>query len=227
MASTPAQTLTHLGVEYGMSFYESSLENSADGSIIHEALVERGLSPDSERSQLFSLYSPDSRKSIAVSVTPYNTEDQSMEAGLSISEGGHAQAVIVYLVNRIRIERFSTLAVNEEGQLVTAEFSTEALMNSKARGLVEQFGRVRTARPLIEITRRQARSMGSLTFNSLLVDPKSRTVHNEDEIKALRANSQIIAEISQFVLMRTQGSACCSCSCSCWGSSSCSCSYAG
>jgi hypothetical protein len=227
MSVVQGETLAHIGVEFGMDFHQKAMTGSHEGEMVHDALVKMGLTPDVERTHLFSLYSPDSKRSIAISVTPYNTEKQTMEGGLSVSEGGHAQAVVVYLEKKTKITRFTTIAVNAEHKVVTADFSVNDLINLKPHGLVEKSGRVKTAKPLIEITNRQARSIGNLTFHNLLIDKKSQSVHNPEEIEALRANSNVVSEISQFVLMRTQGSACCSCSCSCWGSSSCSCSYGG
>jgi hypothetical protein len=64
---------------------------------------------------------------------------------------------------------------------------------------------------------RRLSSMVTVSFNGLLGDEFSKTVHSAEQIVELRGQTNIVAEIALFVLFRTQGSACCSCSCSCWG----------
>uniref|UniRef100_UPI002C0B298C hypothetical protein n=1 Tax=Amaricoccus sp. TaxID=1872485 RepID=UPI002C0B298C len=93
------------------------------------------------------------------------------------------------------------------------------------QAIAERVGKVKSARPLIEIEPAQVRSMASVSYNRLLGDDFSRSVHSGKEIEELQSNTSIVSEIGLFVLFRTDGSSCCSCSCSCWGSSSCSSSY--
>jgi len=228
-------TVAHLGVELGYRFFSSVLEESKEAQAIHAHLVEVGLDPQPERSHLFNVFSPDSLKSVAIAITPFVSEDLEREAGMSVSQGGHAQAVIVEMSNRINISAFTHIAVSD-GEVVTSRHSVKELARGRpsasvaddhVRAFAEKVGKVKAAAPLVEIEARQTRSLASVAYNSLLGDSFSETVHDEREISALRANTNIVAQIGLFVLFRTEGSACCSCSCSCWGSSSCSTSSVG
>jgi hypothetical protein len=229
-------SVQNLGVEFGKRFIDKALALSDEGKLIAAALEEKGLSAQSERAHTFSIFSAESLKSIAVGVMPFTTKDLKFEAGLSISEGGHAQAVIVEIKDRTEIVAFTHLAVVgghvESHQLNANELPSYtrpglAVMEEHIKSLAERAGKIKAAKPLVEIDTRQVRSIAALTYNSLLGDSFSRSVHSEDEITKLRGNTQIVSEIGLFVLFRTSGSSCCSCSCSCWGSSSCSSSYGG
>jgi hypothetical protein len=224
-----------LGPELGYPFFSKALEASTEAQAVHAELTRQGLEPQPERTHLFNTFSRDSFKSIAISVTPFTTRDQSREGGISISQGGHAQGVIVDISDRTTITGFTHIAVSGDGVVTSTHGvgelrraqpgATDADMHIKA--LAEQAGRISARKPLVEIEARQVRSLASISFNSMLGDDFSHSVHDEGEIMALRASTNIVAEIGLFVLFRTSGSACCSCSCSCWGSSSCSCSYIG
>jgi hypothetical protein len=218
-------TVSHLGSEYGLEFLEGEREQGGEFAVLYQALEERGLMPQPERAHLFSVYSPESRQSIAIAIMPFSSRDQTMEGGLSTARG-HSQAVIVHLEDRVDIRGFETLAV-VNGQLEQSKFDAYELRERGARRIAERHGKVKAAQHLIEITPYQAKSMATTAYNSLLSDNFSRSVHSREEIMALRANTNIVSEIAAMVLFRTSGSACCSCSCSCWGSSSCSCSYVG
>lgn len=216
-------------------FFARVLEFSSEARTVHEEMLRQGLEAQSERTQLFSTFSQDSLQSIAISVTPYTTRDLTREGGLSISQGGHAQGVIVDIQNRTEIIGFTHLATLD-GELVSSTHTVDELSAGRPQDVTpdefikaraEEVGKVRAARSLVEIEPRQVRSLASISFNTLLGDDLSRSVHDDEEITRLRAATGIINEIGLFVLFRTQGSACCSCSCSCWGSSSCSCSYVG
>lgn len=226
-------TVDYLGTELGYRFFSEVLERSSDARAIHDRLVEEGLQAQPERSHLFNVFSPDSLKSVAISITPFVSEDLRYEAGLSVSEGGHAQAVIVDVIDKVKLTGFRHLAVSN-GEVLMSEHRLEDLRNGRKgatddeiREVAERVGKIRAAGPLVEIEARQVRSLASVAYNGLLSDHFASTVHDEGEITALRANTAIVAEIGLFVLFRTEGSACCSCSCSCWGSSSCSCSSVG
>jgi hypothetical protein len=223
-------TVQHLGVEDGERFLARQLETSSEAKAICAAMTERGLRPQFERTHVFSVFSPESLASVAIAITPFNSRDGSLEGGLSVSEGGHAQGVIVSIEENVRLRSFTHFAV-AQGKVVTSEHSVEALVEGRdscqppdehIRRLAEDAGKITAAGPLIEIEARQVRSMASVAYNNLLGDSFSRAVHTEEEITQLRTQSEIVAEIGLFVLFRTSGSACCSCSCSCWGSSSCS-----
>ncbi|MFS0701751.1 hypothetical protein AB6N24_17390 [Cellulomonas sp. 179-A 4D5 NHS] len=230
-------TVQHLGTEHGYRFFESVLEKSDDARTLHGELTALGLEAQPERTQLFSVFSPDSLQSIAISVTPFSSKDQTQEGGLSVSEGGHAQAVVVDIKDRTTIAAFEHLAL-QDGQVVRSKHDTEELTRGREGGkgrasdgyireLAERVGKVPAGRHLVEIEARQVRSLASVSYNTLLGDDFSQSVHDKEEITALQGSTRLVAEIGLFVLFRTSGSACCSCSCSCWGSSSCSCSYAG
>ena len=223
------ETVQHLGVEFGDRFFAAAFEGSTEAKLIAGHMTEQGLQPQSERTHLFNLFSPESLKSVAVSITPFSSKDLSHEGGLSFSEGGHAQGVIVHLKGQ-EITGFTHLAVTG-GRLVTSRHTTAELAGDQrgaslgephVRAFAERIGKVRAAKPLIEITPRQVRSLAAVSFNHLLGDSFSKSVHSATDIQELRGQTNIVAEIALFVLFRTQGSACCSCSCSCWGSSSCS-----
>jgi hypothetical protein len=227
-------TVQHLGVEFGQRFFQQVLESSAEARTICDAMMQQGLRPQFERTHLFNVYSPDSLKSVAISVTPFNSRDGRSEGGLSVSEGGHAQGVVVQMEGTT-IRTFTHFVVSG-GRAVTSEHSVEELAKGREacrapeehlRRLAEGAGQVTAARPLVEIEARQVRSLASVAYNSLLGDSFSRALHTEAELAALREQSDVVAEIGLFVLFRTSGSSCCSCSCSCWGSSSCSSSYVG
>jgi len=233
--SLSIDTVAALGPDPGYRFFQKALRASVEGQLLYDELVRQGLEPQPERSQMFSTFSNDSLQSIAISVTPFTSGDQTREGGLSLSQGGHAQAVIVDIADRTRITGFTHLAV-ADGQVTFSQHDvgelrvggpTMAAADDHLMAMAEQAGRVRAARPLVEIDARQVRSLASVSYNRLLDDQFSRSVHDEQEISVLRASTGVINEIGLFVLFRTSGSACCSCSCSCWGSSSCSCSYVG
>jgi hypothetical protein len=226
-------TVGYLGAELGYRFFSDVVERSRDARAIHDRLVDEGLQPQPERSQLFTIFSRDSLKSVAISITPFVSEDLRYEAGLSLSEGGHAQAVIVEIVDKVRLGGFRHLAISD-GEVVMSEHRLEELRNGDEyatdegiRAVAERVGKIKAPGPLVEIEARQARSLASVAYNGLLADDFAATVHDEREIAALRAHTSLVAEIGLFVLFRTEGSSCCSCSCSCWGSSSCSTSSVG
>jgi hypothetical protein len=228
-------TVQYLGVDLGYRFFAETLGTSDEARAIHDTMVEAGLTPQPERSQLFNVFSRDSLKSVAISITPFSSDDLSREGGLSVSQGGHAQGVIVDLEDRVHISRFTHIAVTK-GKVVSSEHDVtelrketrrEAAEDDRIKAFAERAGKIKVAGPLVEIDARQVRSLGGISFNSLLGDRFSSSVHDEQQIAALRAETNVVAQIGLFVLFRTQGSACCSCSCSCWGSSSCSTSSVG
>lgn len=223
-----------LGSDQGQRFFSSVVRGSREAQELQKALLDEGLEPQPERTQLFSLFSTDSLASIAVSVTPFTSKDFEREGGLSMSQGGHAQAVVVDIRDRTEIVGFTHYAV-AGGEVVTSQHGIHELYpdgdrrghgdEDYIRRLAEETGKVRSAQSLVEVDTRQVRSLASLSYNNLLSDDFSRSVHDEREVLALRAGTNVVAEIGLFVLFRTSGSSCCSCSCSCWGSSSCSSSY--
>jgi len=111
--------------------------------------------------------------------------------------------------------------------LAEAARSTAQLSDASIKAFAEKVGKVKAARPLVEMNVQQVRSLATISYNALLGDQFAREVHSANDITALRGMSSVVAEIALFVLFRTEGSSCCSCSCSCWGSSSCSSSYSG
>ena len=228
-------TVQHLGCELGHRFFVKTLENSREAQALHDQMVKEGLEAQPERSHLFNVFSPDSLRSVAVSITPFSSKDLYREGGLSVSEGGHAQGVIVEVADRVTITGFAHYSV-VDGEVVSSKHDIAELRegcppdvvpDEHIRGIAEAVGKVKAATPLIEIEARQVRSLSSISYNSLLGDDFSRSVHDEAEITALRGNTSIVNEIGLFVLFRVSGSSCCSCSCSCWGSSSCSSSAVG
>jgi hypothetical protein len=195
-------------------------------------MTKSGLHAQPERTHLFNVFSPDDLKTIAIGITPYSGHDLSREGGLSISQGGHAQGVIVEMKGT-EIVAFTHLAVSGR-QVVSSRHTTSELQagrdertieDTHIKTFAERIGKIKTAEPLIEIQPEQVRTLATVGYNALLSDSFAKTVHSANEINVLRGNSHIVAEIALFVLFRTQGSSCCSCSCSCWGSSSCSSSY--
>lgn len=228
-------TVNYLGADYGYRFFRRVLDRSDDARAVSAEMERQGLEAQPERTQVFSTFSPDSLQSIAISVTPYTSRDFTREGGLSLSEGGHAQGVVVDISDRTALTGFTHIAIRE-GEVVTSSHDIRELLEDRPdepgvdefiRIHAEQAGKIRADRPLVEIEARQVRSLAAISYNSLLSDDFAGTVHNEDEITMLRGNTSLVADIGMFVLFRTSGSACCSCSCSCWGSSSCSCSYVG
>jgi hypothetical protein len=221
----------HLDTEHGQRFFAKAFTVSDEAKAISMEMQKGGLRPQLERTHLFNVFSPDDLRSLVISITPFSSEDLSREGGLSISDGGHAQGVIVEMKGT-DIVAFTHLAVSG-GQLVSTRHATAELEGSRTGGLTddhvkafaERIGKVRAAKSLIEITPAQVRTLATVSYNALLSDNLAHAVHSTSEIVSLRGNSHIVAEIALFVLFRTQGSSCCSCSCSCWGSSSCSSSY--
>jgi hypothetical protein len=222
----------HLGVEYGHRFFAKVYEASEEAKLISGEMAKHGLQAQSERTHVFTLFSQESLKPLAISITPYSSKDLSHEGGLSISDGGHAQGVIVDM-EKNKIVGFTHLAVTG-GKLVSSKHSISELTagghagdisEARIKSFAEKVGKVKAAKPLIEIDARQVRSLASISYNGLLGDHFSAQVHKPEDIHELRGMSNVVAEIALFVLFRTEGSACCSCSCSCWGSSSCSCSH--
>ena len=228
-----AETVHHLDVAHGQRFFAKVFTISEEAKQISAEMVRAGLQPQSERTQLFNVFSPDDLKGLSISITPYSSHDLSREGGLSMSEGGHAQGVIVELKGA-QIVSFTHLAVTG-GRVVSSHHTIAELQADRIseasfdhiRTFAERVGRVRSARPLIEIQPPQAQTLATVSYNALLGDQFAKTVHSIAEINALRGSSNLVGEIALFVLFRTQGSSCCSCSCSCWGSSSCSSSYSG
>ncbi len=222
----------HLGVEFGSRFFTKACEGSKEAHLISKEMNKQGLDAQPERTHVFSLFSRDSLQSLAISITPFSSRDLSREGGLSISQGGHAQGVIVEMEGT-EIVAFTHLAVRK-GKLVKSRHRTSELSGKDRSGcssdahikaFAEEVGKVETARPLVEVEARQVRSMAAISYNGLLGDSFSAQVHSPDEINSLRGMTNVVSEIALFVLFRTEGSSCCSCSCSCWGSSSCSSSY--
>jgi hypothetical protein len=231
MASDSVQ---HLGVEFGHGFFSKLLETSNEAKAISAEMGKYGLEAQPERTHVFNVFSPESLASVAISITPFSSKNLSHEGGLSISEGGHAQGVVVEM-KKNEIVGFTHIALTG-GKVVTSKHDIKELLQGRPSGAVadqyikafaEKVGKVKAAKPLVEIEAQQVRSLASISYNSLLGDDFSKTVHHENDITALRGNTNIVAEIGLFVLFRTSGSSCCSCSCSCWGSSSCSSSYGG
>lgn len=227
-------TVNHLGVEFGQHFYAKAFEASSEAKLIAQEMEKQGLNAQPDRSHLFTLFSQDSLKSLAVSITPYSSKDLSHEGGLSLSEGGHAQGVIVEMKQH-EIVAFTHLAVTG-GKLVSSKHTVAELRGQAGpsavqvteahiKAFAEKIGKVKTAKPLVEVDTRQVRSLASISYSALLGDSFSHTVHSNADIQQLRGSADVVAQIALFVLFRTEGSACCSCSCSCWGSSSCSSSY--
>ena len=227
-------TTHYLGADLGAKFFYSVTELSDEARLLSKGMAKYNLRAQPDRSQLFSVYSPDSKAAIAISITPFSGEDRSVEGGLSVSEGGHAQAVIVRLKGTVITGFIHLTAAN--GELLESEHGIDELRGSRdqvdmvirdrhIQAIAERVGKVKSARPLIEIEPAQVRSMASVSYNRLLGDDFSRSVHSGKEIEELQSNTSIVSEIGLFVLFRTDGSSCCSCSCSCWGSSSCSSSY--
>jgi len=223
-----AETVHHLGTANGQRFFAKAFTASEEAKAISAEMLTAGLKPQSERSHLFNVFSPDDLKGLGVSITPYSSDDLTHEGGLSISQGGHAQGVIVEMKGP-KIVAFTHLAA-PGGHLVTSHHSVDELNAGRTsdasvehiKNFAERIGKVRAAKPLIEIQPTQAQTLGTVSYNALLGDQFAKTVHSAAEINALRGNSHLVGEIALFVLFRTQGSSCCSCSCSCWGSSSCS-----
>jgi hypothetical protein len=228
------ETIQHLGAEFGQRFFDKALSGSSEAKAIYKEMGKHGLTPQPERSHIFNLFSPVSLKSISISITPFSSKDLSFEGGLSISEGGHAQGVIVEMRNRTEIVGFTHIAVTR-GKVVTSKHQSKELLRGRTmvedgdriKAIAERVGKVKAAKPLVEIEAHQVRSLASVAYNALLSDRFSATVHSESEITTLRSQTDLVAQIGLFALFRTSGSACCSCSCSCWGSSSCSCSFVG
>lgn len=227
-------TTHHLGADLGSKFFYNVMELSDEAKLLMKGLGKHKLRAQPERSQLFSVYSSDSKAALAISITPCSGEDRSVEGGLSVSQGGHAQAVIVKLKGTVITGFIHLTAAN--GELQTSEHEIDELRGGKddfetavrdrqIEAIAEKVGKVKATRKLIEIEPAQVRAMASVSYNRLLGDDFSRSVHSGKEIEALQRNTNIVSEIGLFVLFRTDGSACCSCSCSCWGSSSCSSSY--
>ena len=223
-------SVQHLGVDLGHRFFSKAYAASSEAKAISAEMAKQGLEAQSERTHLFNVFSRDSLKSLAISITPFSGKDLNYEGGLSLSQGGHAQGVIVELKNNTEIVGFTHLAVTD-GKVVASKHSIKELGGRAAgapadddgiKAIAEKVGKVKAAAPLLEIDTQQVRSLASISYNSLLGDSFSRSVHNEAEVTELRGNNNIVAEIGLFVLFRTSGSSCCSCSCSCWGSSSCS-----
>src|SRR5271166_1112060 len=155
------ETIQHLGVEFGNRFYAAAFEGSDEAKLIAEQMTERGLSPQIERTHVFNVFSPDSLKSVAVSITPFSSKNLSHEGGLSLSEGGHAQGVIVDMKGE-EITGFTHYAVTG-GRVVSSRHSVAELAGYQKSGslpeqhvksFAERIGKVRTAKPLIEITPR-------------------------------------------------------------------------
>lgn len=220
-----ANSVNYLGVEYGEHFLKKAMEQSKEGQALEKSLNEMGLYAQSERSHVFNVFSPDDLRSIAICITPFSGEDRSREGGLSISEGGHSQAVVVEMRDN-KLVGFTHLAL-EGGSLRSEHFDAQQLLKVGAKRLSAEAGKVKSAKHLIELNARQTTSLSSVAFNSLLSDDFARSTYSSKEIAELRTNNRIVSEISRFVLLRTSGSACCSCSTSCWGSCSSSCSYVG
>jgi hypothetical protein len=227
-------TVQYLGVEFGHRFFSEALKTSAEAKAIAREMTRHGVEAQPERSHVFNVFSPDSLKPVAISITPFSSKDLSHEGGLSVSASGHAQGVIVEM-KKNEIIGFTHFAMTG-GKVVSTKHSVKelaaggragALTDAHVKAFAEKVGKVKAKKPLIEIDARQVRSLASISYNDLLGDNFSRTVHSEADITKLRGDTNIVAEIGLFVLFRTQGSACCSCSCSCWGSSSCSSSYVG
>lgn len=225
-------TAHYLGADLGSKFFYEVTELSDEAKLLSRAMSKYKLRAQPERSQLFSVYSPQSKAAIAISITPFSGEDRSVEGGLSVSEGGHAQAVVVRLKDTV-ITGFMHLTASKR-EVSVSEHSIDELgredpdmvvRDRQIQAIAERVGKVKSAQPLVEIEPEQVRSLASVAYNRLLGDDFSRSVHSGKEIDALQGNTRIVSEIGLFVLFRTDGSSCCSCSCSCWGSSSCSSSY--
>jgi hypothetical protein len=224
-----ADTVYHLDVDNGPRFFAQIFTISDEAKAISAEMTKVGLQPQTERTHLFNVFSPDDLKPVSISITPYSSQDLSREGGLSMSHGGHAQGVIVEM-SGTEVVAFTHLAVSG-GRVVstrhtvgelTAAGGPGPLTDAQIQRFAEGIGRVQAAKPLIEIQPQQVRTLATVGYNALLNDQFSRQVHSATEINQLRGQSNIVAEIALFVMFRTQGSNCCSCSCSCWGSSSCS-----
>jgi hypothetical protein len=218
-------TVCLLDIEHGLPFIEKTLELSKEGQAIHKAMEELGLMPMHERARIFTVYSPGSSAAFAIGIIPFTSKDLTTMGGLSISQGGHAKGVVVHMEKRTELTGFTTLDV-VNGEVKPQKFSARQLKEQGAKRLATEAGTIRSEKPLLDLSVRQVRSITDLAYGSLLTDESSRSVHPAKEVRALRGNTKIVSDISQFVLLRSASSpGGCSCSSSCWGCSSCSCSW--
>jgi hypothetical protein len=156
---------------------------------------------------------------------PFASEDLNKAGGLSVSQGGHAKGVIVQLKARTKMVEFHTLDV-DRGKVRTRKYKVSQLVRQGAKGMAKKVAKIKSRKPLVELSVQQVRSIASLVYSGLMTDESARTVHSPDEAITLRANDQIVSEIGAFVLMCSAASpGGCSCSSSCWACSSCSCSW--
>jgi hypothetical protein len=128
---------------------------------LEAALKQSGLRPMPERGHLFSVYSPESKASIPIGVVPFVSDSGHTYGGLSVSSGGHAKAVIVHLTNRTTITSFEMLDI-VSGTLQRQTHSAADLNAHGVAALVAKAGKVKSAKPYIELKASQIRSVTDL-----------------------------------------------------------------
>ena len=87
-------TVFQLDGDDAVAFIEKQLEASETAQALFRALQDEGLTPNVQRSQLYGIYSRESRKSISVGILPFVTEDCTpLLWGHQRLRGGFARAV--------------------------------------------------------------------------------------------------------------------------------------
>lgn len=218
-------TVFQLDADDAAAFIEKQLEASETAQALSRALQDEGLTPNVQRSQLYGIYSRESRKSLSVGILPFVTEDLSAHGAISVSEGGFARAVVVHVQSRTDLTEFISLDYYE-GELHRQTFSKDELTAEGVEAVVERLDMLNSPQPLVELSGRQVSLVAHLAFTTLHRDEFSRQVYGADDLLAISKQAPSVSDAAMVMLMTTGASHTgCSCSSSCYGCSSCSCSW--
>jgi hypothetical protein len=218
-------TVFQMDADDAVAFIEKQLEVSEAARALFQALQDDGLTPNVQRSQLFGIYSRESRKSLSVGILPFITEDLVAHGAISVSEGGFARAVIVNVEGRTNLTEFVSVDYYE-GELLRQTFSKDDLTAEGVEAVAQRLGILNSPHPLVELSGRQVNLVAHLAFTTLHRDEFSRQVYGADDLLAISKQAPSVSDAAMVMMMSTGVSHTgCSCSSSCYGCSSCSCSW--
>ena len=213
-----AAKVAHMGTDGAADLVAKSMEASPSARLIQDAMIKRGLTPQTERAQRFSATGDDGTSS-DLAIMPCTTEELTMEGSISLSADGFALGVLVQMSDVVTMESMETFVV-QDGVLSSDRYTIAQLMDEGAASAAKNAGSLAIEDSLLDISSRQISSLATTTFDALLVDDASLKVHTTEELEALRRNMPIVSEMGLMIQMRTAVAACCSTSC--FGCTSCS-----
>lgn len=151
----PLPEIMELGVEKSESFVKSMIEASEQAKLVQRELEKRDLMPMIERARGFTVYSEIDKKSVAIAVAPFVSDED--VGSLSVSENGLAKGVVVKVDPKTsRVIEFFTIDV-VEGKIRTDAIPTPDLKRLGPATLVDKIGRLERPPQSVELSIEQTR----------------------------------------------------------------------